>query len=56
MKFKSVQAGSDFQKVLKNILTEAKTDKVRGFINGILGNIVADVVELGKEFDGLLFL
>ena len=52
MKFKSVQAGSDFQKVLKNILTEAKTDKIRGFINGILGNIVADVVELGKEYDG----
>ena len=54
MKFKSVQAGSDFQKVLKNILTVAnsKTGGIRGFINGILGNIVADVVELGKEFDG----
>ena len=51
--FKSVQAASDFLKAVKNFLTVAnsKTDEIRGIINGILGNIVADVVELGKEFD-----
>ena len=54
MNFKSVQAASDFLKAVKNFLTVAnsKTDEIRGIINGILGNIVADVVELGKEFDG----
>ena len=55
MNFKSVQAASVFQRSSRNILTtlaNSKTDKIRGFINGILVNIVADVVELGKEFDG----
>ena len=52
MNFKSIQAESDFLKAVKNILTVAKTDEIRRIINGILGNIVADIVELGKEFDG----
>ena len=55
MNFKSVQAEFDFLKAAKNFLTcvaNSKTDEIRRIINGILGNIVADVVELGKEFDG----
>ena len=57
MNFKSVQAASDFLKAAKDFLTVAnsKTDEIREIINGILGNVVADVVELGKEFDGYLF-
>ena len=52
MNFESVQAASVFRNSIKNILTVAKTDEIHRIINGILGNIVADVVELGKEFDG----
>ena len=54
MKFMSDQAGSDFRKAVMNILNVVNfnNDGIRGIINGILGNIVADVVELGKEIDG----
>ena len=54
MNFMSVQATSDFRNAVKNVLTVVnfKTDGIHDIINGILGNIVADVVELGKEIDG----